>query len=349
MVSTRSVGSSRGSTSSRKVRRGSRARHDDRGVELGPVGQRDAGRLPVPGDHVVDRRLEPDLDPERLRGPGQHLGEAAVAALVERPRPELAVVLAEDVVQQHEPGALRVRPDLGADDRGRGEIALQDVGLEVVVEEVGGAAGQQPDRVVEDLLVEPLEPAAEVGEGDQLLGIVAPDVGWRLVEQWLQRLQDLVDVVVERVVGVRVVPAVAGDRLLVLGVVLAHQQVVAVLHRAEGGRHQDRHEAVLDEVEVLDDVGPEQAERVREGGEPEARPELLGDRRAADEVAPLEDERPQPGLGEVGAVGQAVVAATDDDRVVGPVGLRLALAARRLLRVRGLLVLRHVRRSFAGG
>ena len=45
-------------------------------------------------------------------------------------------------------------------------------------------------------------------------------------------------------------------------------------------------------------------------------PELLGDRRAADEMASLEDERPQPGLGQVGAVGQAVVAAADDDRVV---------------------------------
>ena len=39
-------------------------------------------------------------------------------------------------------------------------------------------------------------------------------------------------------------------------------------------------------------------------------------------------ERPQPGLGQVGAVDQAVVAATDDDRVVGPVGLRPALAWR---------------------
>ena len=33
--------------------------------------------------------------------------------------------------------------------------------------------------------------------------------------------------------------------LVVLAVVLAEQQVVAVLHRAERGRHEDRHEAVL--------------------------------------------------------------------------------------------------------
>ena len=35
-----------------------------------------------------------------------------------------------------------------------------------------------------------------------------------------------------------------------------------------------------------------------------------------DEVSSLEDERPQPGLGQVGAVRQPVVAAADDDRVV---------------------------------
>ena len=156
----------------------------------------------------------------------------------------------------------------------------------------------------------------------ELLGVVAEDVGRRLVEQRLDRLEDLVDVVVERVVGVRVVRAVARDLLLVLGMILAHQQVVAVLLRAERGRHEDRHEAVLDQLEVLDDVRPEQAERVREGGEPEAGSQLLGDRRAADEMPALEDERAQAGLGEVGAVGQAVVAATDDDRVVGPVRLR---------------------------
>ena len=44
--------------------------------------------------------------------------------------------------------------------------------------------------------------------------------------------------------------------------------------------------------------------------------ELLGDRRAADEAAALEDERAQAGLGEVGAVDEAVVPAADDDRVV---------------------------------
>ena len=229
-------------------------RDDDRRVELGAVGQGHAGRPPVPGDDPLDRRLEPDLGPERLGRPRQDLGEAAVAPLVERPRPHLAVVLAEDVIEQDQPGALRVRPDLGADDARRGEVALEDVRLEVVVEEVGGRAGQQPDGVVDDLLVELAEALAEGRQGDQLLGIVAEDVRRDLVEQRLDRLDDLQDVVVEGVVRVGVVLRLPADLLEVLAVVLAEEEVVAVLLGAERGGHEDRHEAVLDQVEVLDDV-----------------------------------------------------------------------------------------------
>ena len=63
--------------------------------------------------------------------------------------------------------------------------------------------------------------------------------------------------------------------------------------------------------------GPEQADDVAEDREAEAREELLGDGGAAEHVALLEDEGLQPGAGEVGRADEAVVAATDDDGVVG--------------------------------
>ena len=57
--------------------------------------------------------------------------------------------------------------------------------------------------------------------------------------------------------------------------------------------------------------------------------QLLGDRGAADEVAALEDERLEAGLGQVGAVDQAVVAAADDDGVVASLlVLRHAMSGR---------------------
>ena len=173
---------------------------------------------------------------------------------------------------------------------------------------------------------EPSEASARSSSGSSL-----NRSGGGAVEQRLERLADHLHVVRVLVVGVGVVLAVARDLLEVLAVVLAEPQVVAVLHRRERRRHQERHEAVLGQLEVVDDVRPEQAQGIREGREPEARVELLGDGRATDERAALEDQRLEPGLGQVGAVDQAVVAATDDDRVVGPVG-----GSRRPSRVDGL-------------
>ena len=77
---------------------------------------------------------------------------------------------------------------------------------------------------------------------------------------------------------------------------------------------------MLGQLQVVDDVGTQQAERVRERGEVEPGDQLLGDRRATDDVPALDDQRAQAGLGQVGAVDQSVVTATDDDRVVRTFG-----------------------------
>ena len=130
-----------------------------------------------------------------------------------------------------------------------------------------------------------------------VLGVLAEDVRRRVVEQRLDRLAHPVEVVVVAVVGVGVVRRVPADLLEVLAVVVAEQQVVAVAGRVERRRHHQRQEAVLDQVELVDDLRPQQAQRVGERREREAGHQLLGDRGAADQVALLEHQRAQPGLG----------------------------------------------------
>ena len=75
-------------------------------------------------------------------------------------------------------------------------------------------------------------------------------------------------------------------------------------------------EAVLRQVEVADDLRPEQADDVARDREAEARDDLLGDRRAAEHVAPLEDERLEAGPRQVGGGDEPVVPSADDHRVV---------------------------------
>ena len=244
---------------------------DYRGTELGAVLEHHAAAAALLGEHRGDRGGEADLGAERRGGAGEHLGEAAVAALVERPRAEVAVVLAHLVEEQDEPGAGRHRPDLRADDAGAGVEALDRVVLEVVVEPVGGAAGEQSYDVVHHLALDAAEVVEQPLRVGLVLGVLAEHVRRRVVEQRPDRLADPVEVVVVAVVGVRVVRGVAPDLLHVLGVVVAEPQVVAVAGGVERRRHHQRHEAVLHQVELVDDLRPQQAQRVGEGGEREAR------------------------------------------------------------------------------
>src|SRR3970282_1004280 len=73
---------------------------------------------------------------------------------------------------------------------------------------------------------------------------------------------------------------------------------------------------VTRQVQLADDLGPQQRDDVAEDREPEARVDLLGDGRAAEHVALLEDERPEAAAGEVGGADQAGVASADPDGVV---------------------------------
>jgi hypothetical protein len=73
---------------------------------------------------------------------------------------------------------------------------------------------------------------------------------------------------------------------------------------------------VLRELQVADDLRPQQRHDVAEDAEAEAWEQLLGDRCAAEHGPLLDDEGLQAGAGEVGRADQAVVAAADDDRVV---------------------------------
>jgi hypothetical protein len=117
--------------------------------------------------------------------------------------------------------------------------------------------------------------------------------------------------------GFRVPRRVSVDLAAGQVVVVPGGEVVAVVERRHGrGQRQDL-EPVPRQLEVADDLGPEQAHHVRELGEAVAGEDLLGDGRAAHDLAPFEHQHLLAGAREVGARDQAVVARADHDRVVG--------------------------------
>ena len=135
----------------------------------------------------------------------------------------------------------------------------------------------------------------------------------------------------------------AADLALRLRVIVDAPQVIAVRHRREGAVERQDLEAVARQIEIADDLRPQQRHDVRADREAEAGEHLFGHRGAAEDVAALEHEHLPPGAGEIGRRCQAVVAAADDDRVILHCGIRIADCG---LRLRGLTSLQA---AAAGG
>ena len=66
------------------------------------------------------------------------------------------------------------------------------------------------------------------------------------------------------------------------------------------------------QIEVADDLGPQESRGVGESREPDAGEDLFGDGRAADDSSTFEDEHLEAGLRQIGRGHQPVVAASDD-------------------------------------
>ena len=118
------------------------------------------------------------------------------------------------------------------------------------------------------------------------------------------------------VVGLGVELRVARDLAARLRVIVHAPQVVAVRHRRERAVERQDLQAVPRQIELADDLRPQQRHDVRADRELEAGKDLFGDGGAAEHVAPLEHEHLPSRAREIRGVDQAVVAAADDDGVV---------------------------------
>ena len=145
-------------------------------------------RSSVPSSSATPTARPSEVSTESTRAPSRisapYASAARASTWVKPPlpplwnahEPEVAVVLAHLVEQQHQPGAGRHRPDLGADDARGGVEALDRLVLEVVLEPVRGAAGEQPDDVVHHLLLDATEVVEQPRHVGLVLGVLAEDV-----------------------------------------------------------------------------------------------------------------------------------------------------------------------------
>ena len=98
-------------------------------------------------DDLLDRRVEDDLDALLPRRLGHRLGDRAHAADRMAPGAGHARRLAEQMVEEDVGRAGIVGAGIIADDRVEAEQGLDDVGLEIAVEDVGGGLGEEIEQV----------------------------------------------------------------------------------------------------------------------------------------------------------------------------------------------------------
>src|SRR5260370_9594649 len=93
----------------------------------------------------LDGGLRADFHAEFARGGGDGVADGAGAAAAESPGAEGAVDFAHVMVQENVSGAGGADAEEGADDAGGGHGGFEDVGLEPLVEKIGGALGHELD------------------------------------------------------------------------------------------------------------------------------------------------------------------------------------------------------------
>ena len=93
-------------------------------------------------------------------------------------------------------------------------------------------------------------------------------------------------------------------------------QVIAVWHRRERAVERQDLEPVPRQVELPDDLWPQQRDHVRTFRKQEPGKDFFRDRRTAKHVAALENDHSLPCFCEIRGIDQSIVAAADDNRVV---------------------------------
>ena len=203
-------------------------------------------------------------------------------------------------------------------------VALSGIRLEPLVQEVLGGHRHQLDEDGLLALGQLREAAGKAGQRHHRPRVVVGGVRRHDPEDRLDEAGHLHHELAVLLVGLGVALAPAAQLPDGAAVVVDAPQVVAAtaLWTLAGAERRERAverqdvQAVLGQVQVPDDLRPQQADDVAGDREAEARDDLLGDGGAAQDVPALQDQRLEPGPRQVRGGDEAVVPSADDHRVV---------------------------------
>ncbi len=143
---------------------------DHAGVKLVSVFEGDPGGAAIPDDDLFDRGIDADFHPQGAGGVGDGGRHAAGLVFGKAPGAEGAVNFAHVVVEQDVGGAGRARAEKGADDAAGRFRPFEGVGLEPVIEQVGGGLGNQSGEGVEVFFAQTGGVAGGLPQAEQVAG-----------------------------------------------------------------------------------------------------------------------------------------------------------------------------------
>ena len=220
------------------------------------------------------------------------------------------------MMQQHVRRAGRADAEERADDSRGGHRGFEGVGLEPLIEEIGGTHGHELDKIVFVFRRQRLEALAEEGEFFQVARIEGCGVGRNHAENRFDETAHRDHGFAELFVGFGVELGVALDFAARLRVIIDAPEIIAIGHRRERAVEREDFQPVAREIEIANNFRAQQRDDIRKNGKLKTGDDFFGDGCAAEHVAAFEDEDFFPRAGEIGRVHKAVVAAADHDCVV---------------------------------
>ena len=208
-------------------------RRHDRTVDFVAVLEDHAGGAAVVDPDSADRRPGADFDAGLQSGCGNRVGDRAGPAFCETPRSERSVDLSHVMVEQHVRRAGRTDPLERADDARRRHRRFQHIGLEPLIQKIGGAHRHELNEPVACIGRERLEAASEAVQLTQVAWRERERIGRAHVERRLGEPRHVDHGLAVLVVGLGVEPGVAENLAARPAVVVGAPQVIAVGHRRE--------------------------------------------------------------------------------------------------------------------
>jgi hypothetical protein len=195
------------------------------------------------------------------------------------------------------------------------EHRLDHVALEPHRQVVVGALGEQVDQPVHALADGALPPQ-QCRRLAEILPAPARRVDGRFEQQAAHQPRRLIEVAGELRINLRIVPRETRELRLGAGDVVAENDVVVAAERTEQVVRRQHLQPERRQLQVAYHPRMQQAHDVGEARGAKAGGEFLGDRRAADDLAPLQHQGLQARPGEVRPAHQAVVPGPDHDHVI---------------------------------